>query len=753
MKQDVLRFEKEIAGRNLVIETGKIANQANGSVTVSYGDTVVLGTAVISKDTREGIDFFPLTVEFEERFYAAGRIKGSRFIKREGRPSDEAILNGRLIDRAIRPLFNEEIRNEVQIVLTVLSVDGENSPKMVGLIAASAALAISNIPWAGPIAGLNVGLKDDQYILNPTCEQLADGDLELSLAGTAEKIIMIESEANQIPENKVFEAFKFGAKEMNPILDLINQAVEKVGQEKLAVEDLMPKKTPEVQQAQAKIMEQVDQYVSDLVNPYLLEGKKPTKALRKHSVADLLQDLEKKLIEQEVEDDLISYAMQKAGKLVEKKVSAAIMEREVRVDGRKLDQIRPLNFETGVLKRIHGTGLFSRGETQVMSFVTLGSPGDAQLLDTMETVGEKRYIHIYHFPPFSVGEAKRMGGMSRRDIGHGALAEKALRPVIPTKEEFPYTILVVSETMGSNGSSSMASTCGSTLALLDAGVPLKNPVAGIAMGLAVDGQGSYKVLTDIQDLEDGPGGMDFKITGTKEGLTAIQMDTKTDGLTLEIIEKTLTQGRQALNEVLDGINQEVPAPKQMSEYAPRITSFPIAPDMIKDVIGPGGKMINKIIDETGVSIDIDDDGLVMITSTDAAMSLKAEEWIKNIVRVPEVGETYSGKVVRIMDFGAFVEFLPGKDGMIHISKMAPFRINKVTDVLEEGMEVKVKIDEIDEMGRINLSLIEGGKKVEKPKFGQGERGGFTGRRRDERPRRGGNDRPQGGRKPFFKRDK
>lgn len=740
---EIFRVEKEIAGRKLVIETGKLANQANGSVTVSYGDTVVLGTAVISNETREGLDFFPLTVEFEERFYAAGRIKGSRFIKRDGRPTDEAVLNGRMIDRAIRPLFDEQIRNEVQVILTVLSYDGENESAMVGLIAASAALAISDIPWDGPIAGLNIGADENEFILNPTVSQLETSPFKLALAGTTDKIIMVESQAEQVPEAKMLEAFAFGNDAFTDIVGVINELVEKVGKEKLSILDLMPKETEKTLKAKEEIIEKVDKFVSEKVNPYLLEEKKPTKALRKHSLHELTAELEKQLIDEGVEEDLVNYAVQKADKLVMKKISAAIMEREVRVDGRKLDEIRPLLFEIGVIKRTHGTGLFQRGETQVLSNVTLGSPGDVQLLDTMEKEGEKRYIHYYTFAPFSVGEVKRVG-IGRRDIGHGALAEKALFPVIPKKQDFPYTILVVSETLGSNGSSSMAATCGSTLALLDAGVPLESPVAGIAMGLAVDGNGGYKILTDIQDLEDGPGGMDFKITGTKDGLTAIQMDTKTNGLTMEMVEKTLTQGRQALNQILEGINKTIPQAKELSPYAPRITTITIDPAKIKDVIGPGGKMINEIVEKTGVNIDIEQDGLVMVTSTDAAKAAEAIKWVERICKDIEVGEIYEGKVIRIMDFGAIVELLPGKDGMIHISKMAPFRIDKVTDVLNEGDKVKVKVEEVDPVNnKISLALLEGGKTPQRP---ANRPGGFN--RNNDR----GYDQKRGRTsKPFFKK--
>ncbi len=744
---EIFRVEKEIAGRKLIIETGKLANQANGSVTVSYGDTVVLGTAVISNETREGLDFFPLTVEFEERFYAAGRIKGSRFMKRDGRPTDEAILNGRMIDRAIRPLFDEQIRNDVQVILTVLSYDGINESGMVGLIAASAALAISNIPWNGPIAGLNIGLDEKGFILNPTVAQFEASDLKLSLAGSANKIIMVESQANEIPEAKMFEAFAFGQEIFAGIVNLINDLVSKTGKQKLNILDLVPKENEETLKAKEEVLKKVDEFVAEKVDPYLLSDKKPTKALRKHGLHELMAELERHLNDQGIEEELITYAVQKADKLVMKKVSAAILEREIRVDGRKLDEIRPLSFEVGLIKRTHGTGLFQRGETQVLSNVTLGSPGDVQLLDTMEKTGEKRYMHYYTFAPFSVGEAKPLKGLGRRDIGHGALAEKALVPVLPSKEDFPYTIVVVSETLGSNGSSSMASTCGSTLALLDAGVPIKEPVAGIAMGLAVDGKGAYKILTDIQDLEDGPGGMDFKITGTKNGLTAIQMDTKTDGLTMEMVEKTLTQGRAALNQILEGINKTIAKPNELSSYAPRITSFFIDPSKIKDVIGPGGKMINEIIGDSGISIDIEQNGLVMITATDAEAAKKAEERIYQICKDIEIGEVYEGKVVRIMDFGAIVEFLPGKDGLVHISKMAPFRIAKVTDVLNEGDKVKVRVDDVDTVNnKISLSLLEGGKKPQ-PAPGGFDRG--RGRGREDRSR-GRDDR---GRKQFFKRDR
>ncbi|MBN1325806.1 polyribonucleotide nucleotidyltransferase [Candidatus Falkowbacteria bacterium] len=708
---EVLKFEKEIAGRILKIETGKLANQANGSVTVSYGDTVVLATAVISKETREGIDFFPLTVEFEERLYAAGRIKGSKFIKRDTRPGDEAILNGRMIDRAIRPLFSEDIRNEVQVILTVLSVDGENPSKMVGLIAASAALAISNIPWNGPIGGVNIGLKNDEFILNATTAQLTEGDLELTLAGTSEKIVMVEAGAKEIPDEKILQAFKFGQKTLGEIVDLINKAVKTAGKEKLSLAELMPKENEESQKVRKEILDIVDAFVSEKVNPYLLDQPKPTKALRKHGLHELTDELYKLLIEKGYDEELVEVAVIKAVKIVEEKVSAAIVERQVRVDGRKLDQIRPLSFETGIFKRLHGSGLFQRGETQVLSVVTLGAPGDAQVLESMEEVGEKRYMHHYTFAPFAVAEVKPLRGLGRREVGHGALAEKALTPVLPTKEEFPYTIRVVSETLGSNGSSSMGSTCGSTLALLDAGVPIKNPVAGIALGLATNGKGKYEIITDLQDLEDGPGGMDFKITGTKNGITAIQMDTKTDGLTLKMVEQTLSQGRKALNQILSELAEVIAGPRpELSPFAPRITSFYIDPEKIKDVIGPGGKMINKIIDETGVTIDVEQNGLVMVTSSNSEMATRAVMWIKDIVKEVEVGEVYNGKVVRIMDFGAFVELLPGKDGMIHISKMAPFRIAKVTDVLNIGDDVKVKVDEIDSQGRVNLSLLEGGKK-------------------------------------------
>lgn len=731
---EVLRFEKEIAGRNLIIEIGRLAQQANASCTVRYGDTVVLATVVLAKTQREGLNFFPLLVDYEERLYAAGKIKGSRFIKREGRPSDEAIINARMVDRAIRPLFDDKIRNDVQVILTILSYDPDSDPSVVSLIAASTALAISDIPWQGPIAGIKIGLLDNKFVANPNHAEIEKSDLNLVIAGTPDKIIMIESDSKEIEEKTMFEAIKFGQKYFKDIINLIGEAVKMAGKDKTSILNLMPEETEESLKQKDEVLEEAKKFISDSISEFLYKRESKTKALRKSNLEEIKVKLEEHLKDKGIEEELVAYAMSKAEKLVGNEVSKAILEKGIRVDGRKLNQIRPIDCQVGLLPRTHGSGLFSRGETQILSIVTLGSPGEVQILETLEEESKKRYMHHYNFPPFSTGEVAPIRMPGRREIGHGILAEKALAHVIPPKEEFPYTIRVVSEVLSSNGSSSMGSICGSTLALMDAGVPLKKPVAGIAMGLASDKKGNYRVFTDLQDLEDSEGGMDFKVAGTRDGITAIQMDTKSSGLTDKIIEETLKMAKEARMEILEAIQKTISAPRpDLSPYAPRITSFYINPEKIRDVIGPGGKMINKIIEETGVTIDVEQDGLVMVTSTDAEKATRAVLWIKDIVKEVESGEIYNGKVVRIMDFGAFVEILPGKDGMIHISKMAPFKIAKVTDVLNIGDEVKVKVDEIDSQGRINLSLLEGGKKPVPA------RGGFK-ERRSRRPSRFGRKR-------------
>jgi polyribonucleotide nucleotidyltransferase len=701
-------FSGEWLGRPLSIKTGKIAKQANAAVWVQYGETVVQATVVQSKNEREGIDFFPLMVEFEEKLYAAGIIKGSRWIKREGRPTDQSILTGRMIDRSIRPLFDEEDKRDIQVIVTVLAVDQENDHDVVGLIAASAALSIAGLKWNGPIGGIRVALIEDKLVFNPTNEQQALSSLDLIVAGTDKKTIMIEAGANEIPEDKILEAILAGQKEMQPAIDLIKKL--QAGVEIKSTEKAVREKTAEELEAEKEKEELLDlgrSWLNDNIKKILFDKEYYTKGERKAAVAAIKEGLGEFLREQGLSGDKRAFIAKKLVEdMIDTEVTRSIVEDKKRVDGRSLTEIRELTAEVAILPRDHGTSLFSRGETQVMSIVTLGPPGMEQSLEGLEGQSKKRYMHHYNFPPYSVGEASPLRGTGRREIGHGALAEKALMPMVPSKEEFPYTIRIVSETLGSNGSSSMASTCASTLALMDAGVPIKKPVAGIAMGLASTlDMSKWEVLTDIQDLEDGNGGMDFKITGTNSGLTAIQLDTKTDGLTEEIIKKTLSQGRVALNEILEVLKTAIAAPRaELSKYAPRLVSFNVDPEKIGQIIGPGGKVINRIIDETGVSIDIEDDGLVVICGTDAEMVANAVKQVKDIVHVFEAGEIIKGKVVRMLDFGAFVSISASQDGMVHVSELAPYRIEKPGDFLNIGDEVTVRIKEVDDQGRINLSM-------------------------------------------------
>ncbi len=692
-------FQKEWGGKALTIEVGKFAHQAGGSCTVQYGDTVVLATATMSSETRENMGFFPLMVEYEEKLYAAGRIKGSRFIKKEGRPTDEAILTARFIDRAIRPLFDDRMRNEVQVIVTALSFDGENDPDILGLIGASCALHISDIPWNGPIGCIRVGQIGGEWVMNPSYEARTKSLLDLAIAGTREKVIMVEAGANEAPEDTVLDAFAFGQKQIDVPIKLMEEVRAAVGKEKQPV-------IPQKSEAQIRVEELVVPFIRQQVKELFFGTPQATKSERTTQKRILKDRTKAFLNEQKIDESEVHFGTDLVETVLEEEVSRAILEENKRVDGRGITQIRELVSEVAVLPRLHGSGHFMRGETQVLSVATLGAPGDEQTLDGMEYVGTKRYFHHYNFPPFSVGEVKPMRGPSRRDIGHGGLAEKALLPVMPDKETFPYTIRVVSEVFGSNGSSSMGSTCGSTLALMDAGVPIKAPVAGIAMGLATNAQGKWQVITDLQDLEDGKGGMDFKIAGTQTGITAIQMDTKTEGLTREIVEQTIRQARDARLQVLKSMTDVLATPRsELSPYAPRIISLRINPELIGNVIGPSGKTINEIISTTGVqAIDIEDDGLVMITSTDAAGAAKAQEMIEQLTREPKVGEIYKGKVVRVMDFGVIVEFLPKKDGMVHISMIAPWRIDSVTDIVKMGDEVMVKIMEIGGDGRISLSM-------------------------------------------------
>src|SRR6056297_1861864 len=701
-------FQTEWLGEQLTIKTGKLAQQADAAVTVQYGETVVMATVVESKEEKD-VDFFPLMVGFEERLYAAGMIKGSRWIKREGRPSDESVLTSRMIDRSIRPLFNEESRNEVQILITSLSVDKKNPHDIVALIAASAALSISGVDWKGPIGGIRAGLVQEELVFNPTYQQLEESGLDLIVAGTEQKTIMIESGGREIKEDKMYEAIIQGQKKMQPAIDLIKQLQQEVPakEKNHKTEVLKNGEEEQEEQEKQKLVDMANQWLSENTHSILFDQQYHTKGERKAAVEALKQKLDYYLYENGISKEKRGYALKKTvEKAVEAEVSKQILKNEKRVDGRKLDEIRSLSAEVGILPRNHGAGLFSRGETQIMSIVTLGAPGLEQYSETIEGMGTKRFMHHYNFPPYSVGETKPIFGPSRRDIGHGALAEKALFPVIPDKEEFPYIVRVVSETLSSNGSSSMGSTCASSLALMDAGVPIKKAVGGIAMGLASNQDMSeWKVLTDIQDLEDGKGGMDFKITGTEDGITAIQLDTKTNGLTKEIIKETLEKGKKARLEVLKNMNKAIKEPRaELSPYAPLLLKIKIKPEKIRDVIGAGGKMINKIIEEKDVSIDIEEDGTVIVSGSEKQNCEEAINWIKKITYEFEVGEIFTGKVVRITDFGIFVSLFLDHEGLVHVSEMAPFRVNHPKDIVKEGDEVKVKIKNIDEQGKIALTM-------------------------------------------------
>lgn len=706
----VQQFKTEVAGKELTVEVGKLAKQANGSCTVTYGETVVLATAVTSGQPREGVDYFPLMVDYEEKMYAAGKIKGSRFIKREGRATDDAILTARLIDRSIRPLFKESERNDVQVVVTVLSYDGINDPDFPSIVATAVALGISPIPWGGPLAGVQLGRVNGEWVLNPSVEAKSKSDLDLFVSGSKDEVIMIEAGAKEATEADMYEAISFAGKHVKKVLEFIEDIVKKVG---------LPKSEGQVDEEKAAIKEQVKAKVNSVLASHdLAECFHPDKSKMKAAIEAITEKVNDALKEDnEVSKDMRAIGVSMIDEELIKSFKKLILDDKKRPDGRQFDEIRPLSAEVGLLPRTHGSGLFSRGETQVLSVVTLGSPGDEQTLDTMEESGTKKYMHHYNFPGYSVGEVKPLRGPGRREIGHGALAEKALVPVLPKDEDFPYTIRVVSEVLGSNGSSSQASVCGSTLSLMDAGVPISKPVAGIAMGLVLDDNDKkkYQILTDIQGIEDHAGHMDFKVAGTRDGITAIQLDIKADGISYQVVEETLKKAKEArlkILEIMKGAIAEVRP--ELSQYAPRITTMHIDPDKIRDVIGTGGKIINEIIDACGVSIDIEQDGLVMITSTDADGAKRAQEWIANIVKELEVGEIYEGKVVKIVtdknngnEIGAIVELLPGKDGMVHISQVSYDRINKITDVINVGDPVKVKVMEVDkEKNRVSLSMKE-----------------------------------------------
>ncbi len=689
-------FKTAVGGRLLQMEIGKVCELANGQVMVRYGDTVVNVTACASKEPRPDIDFFPLSCDYEEKMYAAGKIPGG-FIKREGRPSERAVLNSRLMDRPLRPLFPKGFFNDVQVVATVMSVDPDCSPEIVAMIGSSVALAISDIPWEGPTASVLIGMVDGEFVVNPTLAQRQASTLHLVVSGTKEAIMMVEAGAQEVPEDVILDAIMFAHEEIKKIIVFIDEVIEEIGKPKMAVNLY-------------KVPEEIDQAVREYA-----EGKMRT-AIQTYDKMERLENMDAVEVETkeyfaetypENEKDIANVLYN----ITKEQVRSLILDDEIRPDNRKHTEIRPIWCETGILPRTHGTGLFTRGQTQVLSVVTLGALGEAQTIDGITEEEEKRYMHHYNFPPYSVGEAGRMKSPGRREIGHGALAERAIVPVLPTEEDFPYAIRVVSEVLSSNGSTSMGSTCGSCLALMDAGVPIKKPVAGIAMGLIErveeDGSSKMAILSDIQGMEDFLGDMDFKVAGTADGVTAIQMDIKVHGLSREVLEKALAQAKEGRMFIMNKMLEVIPAPKpELSPYAPRIISMQIDPDKIRTVIGPGGKTINRIIADTGVKIDIDDTGLIYIAAPDMESANAGMREIELLTKDVEVGEVYEGKVVRIMNFGAFIEILPGKEGLLHISKMAKERVEKVEDVMNIGDIVKVKVTEIDSQDRINLSRKE-----------------------------------------------
>lgn len=701
-------FSINLAGRELVISTGSLAFQAHGSCTVKYGDTVVLATAVTTDEPREGVDFFPLLVDYEERLYAAGIIKGSQWIKREGRPSDEAILTTRVIDRSIRPLFKDSARKDVQVVLTVLSFDGENDPDIPALIAASTALAISPIPWNGPLGGVRVGRINGEWVLNGSYEARSKSDLDMIIAGTADQVVMVDAEAKELPNDVIYDAIAFGLKHIKPIIKLIEEVVAKVGQSKIA--EIEP--TAEELAKRELIAGKVDAIIGDKLQDIFGHT---SKAAYKSAVAQLSNTVDETLkADNEVSKEDRAYGLKLFEERLDHAARRLVLEKGLRVDGRAIDEIRPLSANVSLLPRTHGSGLFQRGETQVLSIVTLGAPGDQQSLEEIEGKSKKRYMHHYNFPGFAVGEVKAVKSTGRREIGHGALAEKALEPVLPPEADFPYTIRVVSEVLASNGSSSQASVCGSSLALMDAGVPIKRHVAGVAMGLLADPNNTtkYKVITDIQGIEDHSGDMDFKIAGTTEGITAMQLDIKLGGISMDVIKEALENGRQARLKVIDTMTQAIAAPRpELSPHAPRIATIHINPELIRVLIGPGGKTINQIIDETGVNIDVEKDGTVFITSAHAEGLTKAKQWVEQLTHEVTVGEDYEGTVTQIIkgrmngdEIGAIVEFLPGHDGMVHISELANYHVNKVSDLVKVGDKIKVRVKDVDkEAGKVSLT--------------------------------------------------
>ena len=685
-------YTLEWAGRQLVVETGQYAKQANGAVLIRYGDSTVLSTATASKTPR-GLDFFPLTVNYEERQYAAGKIPGG-FIKREGRPSEKAVLTSRLIDRPIRPLFADGFRNDVQVISLVLSIDHDSSPEMAAMLGSSLALSVSDIPFEGPIAGVEVGRINGEFILNPTQDQSAESDLKLIVAGTKDAINMVEAGASEVPEDIILEAIMLGHSEIIRLIEFQEMIVAEIGKEKMDIPLFQPEAT-----LQAEIKEG---YSAKLVDAIQTKEKHA----REEAIDAVKDEVKAIYAEQEVDESTMKQVKQVLSDMVKDEVRRLISDEKIRPDGRHPEEIRPLESHVGLLPRAHGSSLFTRGQTQTLSVCTLGALGEVQIIDGIGLEESKRFMHHYNFPNFSVGETGPIRGPGRREIGHGALGEKALEAVLPDEADFPYAIRLVAEVLESNGSSSQASICSSTMAMLDAGVPLKAPVAGIAMGLVKKGD-NYSILTDIQGMEDALGDMDFKVAGTAKGITALQMDIKVDGLSRQILEESLAQAKKGRLHILEHMNSVIAAEREeLSAYAPKIIKIMIKPDKIRDVIGPGGKVINKIIEETNVKIDTEQDGTIYISSPDNAMNKKAKEMIENIVREAKVGEYYMAKVKRIEKFGAFLEIFPGKDGLLHISHISEERTREVEDVLKMGDELFVKVIEVDNQGRVNLSRKE-----------------------------------------------
>lgn len=681
-------FRMELAGRSLIVETGKMAKQASGAVLVRYGETVVLVTSTASKEARDGMDFFPLTVDYEEKMYAVGKMPGG-FLRREGRPGNSAILNARLIDRPIRPLFDKRCRNDIHVMATVLSVDYDNAPELCGMLGASASLGISDIPWDGPIAGVRVGCVDGKFVINPTQEQLKVSTLNITVAGSETAILMVEGGAQEAPEEDVLDAIMFGHETIKELVAFQKKIIEEVGKPKRTL--IFPEIPEEIKTA---IYAYAERPLKEAIfNPDKLTREAHMEEVRKEAEAHF------KEIYPENGSDIAECLNHLTKEIVRHMISVD----KIRPDGRALDEIRPISCEVGLLPRVHGSALFTRGQTQALTITTLAPMSETQIIDDLTQETEKRYIHQYNFPSYSVGETKSSRGPGRREIGHGALAERALIPVIPTVEEFPYAIRVVSEILESNGSSSQASVCGSTMSLMNAGVPIKAPVAGIAMGLVNEGE-HFTVLTDIQGMEDALGDMDFKVAGTAKGITAIQMDIKIHGLSREILLAALQQAQKGRMFILGKMAECIDKPAEhLSPYAPKIITLTIPVDRIRDVIGSGGKIINKIISETGVKMDVEEDGHVYIATPDEEAAQRAKKWVEELTHEVQVGETYLGKVTRLMKFGVFVEILPGKEGMVHVSQLATRRVEKPEDVVHEGDEIMVKVTEIDDKGRINLS--------------------------------------------------